>query len=156
MKVSVIPFVFFFLFITGCASTSNNEYRQLPPNSSHKQSAIKQNDLTAEVSCKQGDCQNGFGVKKYPSGDLYYGDFQNGFRHGQGTYMFNTGGKYRGVWIKGLLNGECENDSSFSGWNKGYCTMNEKQQLSFVSNDTKRKKEYKNKATEINKIIQSL
>ena len=95
-------------------------------------------------------------VKKYPSGDLYYGDFQNGFRHGQGTYMFSTGGKYRGIWIKGLINGECEQDFSFSGWNNGYCTTNERQEISFVSKDANRKKENKNKATELNKLIQSL
>jgi hypothetical protein len=41
--------------------------------------------------CTQGDCYNGFGKLKFPSGNSYEGNFVYGTRDGQGTFVFATG-----------------------------------------------------------------
>ena len=35
----------------------------------------------------------------------YYGDVENGKRHGQGTYTWTTGDKFKGKWEAGIRNG---------------------------------------------------
>lgn len=38
----------------------------------------------------------------YPNKDVYSGQWNNGRKHGQGTYVFNaTGMKYIGEWFEG-------------------------------------------------------
>lgn len=41
--------------------------------------------------CSQGDCYNGFGKLKFPSGNSYAGNFVYGTREGQGTFVFAGG-----------------------------------------------------------------
>jgi hypothetical protein len=41
--------------------------------------------------CTQGDCYNGFGKLKFPSGNSYEGNFVYGTREGQGTFVFASG-----------------------------------------------------------------
>ena len=36
-------------------------------------------------------------------GEKYEGEFQDGYRHGQGTYTFSDGRKYIGEWKDGKL-----------------------------------------------------
>ena len=57
------------------------------------------------VGCLEGDCWNNFSKKKYPNG-YYIGEFNNGARNGQGTFVWTN-------WVN--VN---ENEISF-GSNKG-------------------------------------
>ncbi len=52
----------------------------------------------AEAQCLSGDCKNGKGIFKYPSGAKYIGDFKNGEIHGVGTCQYTDGSKYQGEW----------------------------------------------------------
>jgi hypothetical protein len=54
--------------------------------------------------CK-GDCKNGKGTYKWPSGDKYVGEWVDSKFEGQGTYTFSNGDKYVGEWIEGERNG---------------------------------------------------
>ena len=57
--------------------------------------------------CSEGDCEDGMGVYNYPNGDVYFGKFHRGFRHGNGILIFNDGrDKYDGEWIAGRRSGE--------------------------------------------------
>ena len=49
------------------------------------------------VGCLEGDCWNNFSKKKYPNG-YYIGEFNNGARNGQGTFVWSDGEKYIGEW----------------------------------------------------------
>ena len=49
------------------------------------------------VDCLEGDCWNNFSKKQYSNG-YYIGEFNNGKKNGQGTYILNDGEKYIGDW----------------------------------------------------------
>ena len=53
-----------------------------------------------------GNCQNGWGEKAWPNGDMYEGSWKNGLQEGEGTYTW-SGGKmeYDGTYENGLQNG---------------------------------------------------
>lgn len=53
---------------------------------------------TAEAACIQGDCYQGRGTYVYPSGAKYHGQFVKGRIHGQGILYFSNGNKYIGRW----------------------------------------------------------
>ena len=55
------------------------------------------NELTAQ--CLSGDCVNGKGKFKYPSGGIYEGDFLNGEIHGIGKLTYPDGRVYIGYWV---------------------------------------------------------
>jgi hypothetical protein len=61
---------------------------------------------TDGAGCISGDCDNGFGIYRYNEGDVYTGEFKEGFRHGQGTYFWASGDKYVGNWISGKYEGQ--------------------------------------------------
>lgn len=54
------------------------------------QTKIGVNAPTIE-GCLQGDCYNGFGKIKFPSGNSYEGNFLYGIRDGQGKFVFASG-----------------------------------------------------------------
>lgn len=54
------------------------------------QTNIGANAPTIE-GCLEGDCYNGFGRIKFPSGNLYEGNFVFGVRNGQGKFVFASG-----------------------------------------------------------------
>jgi hypothetical protein len=54
------------------------------------QKSIGANAPTIE-DCLQGDCYNGFGKIKFPSGNVYEGNFLYGIREGQGKFVFASG-----------------------------------------------------------------
>ncbi|MEO7975599.1 hypothetical protein [Flavobacterium sp.] len=54
------------------------------------QKSIGANAPTIE-GCLQGDCYNGFGKIKFPSGNSYEGNFVYGVREGQGKFVFASG-----------------------------------------------------------------
>ena len=45
---------------------------------------------------------NGFGAMRYCDGDVYIGQFKDGYRHGHGS-LFQDGEKIEGTWEKDLL-----------------------------------------------------
>lgn len=53
---------------------------------------------TAQAQCIAGDCVNGTGTYKYPSGSRYTGEFKNGEIHGKGICTYTDGSRYQGEW----------------------------------------------------------
>ena len=56
--------------------------------------------------CISGNCQNGFGVKKFDSGTLYIGEFWDDIPSGNGTVIWSNGSIYVGDFIRGEYKGE--------------------------------------------------
>ncbi len=54
--------------------------------------------LTMAAQCISGDCKNGIGTYKYPSGAKYTGHFKNGEIDGIGVCYYTDGSKYQGEW----------------------------------------------------------
>jgi len=50
------------------------------------------------AQCLSGDCKNGKGSYRYPSGAVYTGDFKNGEIHGIGYCVYSDNSKYSGEW----------------------------------------------------------
>ena len=48
---------------------------------------------------------NGIGLRIYPSGARYVGQWKNGIRDGIGTMVWSNGNLYRGEWKCGAMNG---------------------------------------------------
>ncbi len=74
--------------------------------------------------CLSGDCENGYGVWVYESGDLYAGYWTGGFRNGEGTYLYADGQKYTGNVVNNKRNGYgiyyWLDGSTYTGnWNDG-------------------------------------
>lgn len=55
--------------------------------------------LSATAQCLSGDCKNGIGTYKYPSGAKYTGHFTNGEISGVGVCYYTDGSKYQGEWL---------------------------------------------------------
>ncbi|KAK7919824.1 hypothetical protein WMY93_011108 [Mugilogobius chulae] len=48
----------------------------------------------------------GFGVRRYPSGNIYQGEWMNNLRHGEGKMQwFLNGQQYEGTWYNGIQHG---------------------------------------------------
>ena len=72
---------------------------------------------SVSAECVKGNCTNGKGIEKNASGK-YIGEFKDGKRHGQGTYVeaivtgtifprqSYKGGKYTGEWKDGYRHGQ--------------------------------------------------
>ena len=39
-----------------------------------------------QLSCIEGDCNNGYGTNTWADGEKYVGEWKDGKEHGQGTY----------------------------------------------------------------------
>lgn len=63
------------------------------------------NLVMASTGCIRGDCTNGHGTFKWPSGNEYTGTFKNGSRDGQGVFLFTNGDKYIGEFKQGKRTG---------------------------------------------------
>ncbi|KYN02469.1 PREDICTED: radial spoke head 1 homolog [Cyphomyrmex costatus] len=46
------------------------------------------------------------GKTLFSNGDMYVGQYRNGFRHGEGTYVFKNGARYNGDWRHGQKYGQ--------------------------------------------------
>lgn len=64
----------------------------------------KPEKLIAKPECVSGDCKNGKGEMKFPSG-TYNGDWKDGLRSGQGKYTWNNGDVYTGAWLNDKRHG---------------------------------------------------
>ena len=81
---------------------NKNTNKILRKSLSNKKEAKETKNLKVEtdnkpVGCLEGDCWNNFSKKQYPSG-YYIGEFNNGTRNGQGTFVWSDGDKYIGEW----------------------------------------------------------
>jgi len=76
------------------------------------------------AACLSGDCDNGYGVWVFDSGDMYAGYWSGGYRNGEGTYLYTDGQKYTGNFVNNKRNGFGKYNwiagSSYSGeWKDG-------------------------------------
>jgi hypothetical protein len=62
--------------------------------------------VAMQAQCISGDCKNGIGTYKYPSGARYTGHFQNGEIHGVGVCYYTDGSKYQGEWANRFPEGK--------------------------------------------------
>ena len=62
--------------------------------------------LAAKHKCLSGDCRNGKGIASYPKGDMYTGDWKNGFAEGKGVLEYVNGNVYIGEWKDGFATGK--------------------------------------------------
>ncbi len=44
-------------------------------------------------------------MTQYALRNTYFGNFKNGKRHGQGTFLYANGAKYEGTWENNLKHG---------------------------------------------------
>lgn len=58
------------------------------------------------AECISGNCINGKGAYKFPSGSYYSGEFKDGKFHGEGTFFFYNGSQYKGTWESGEMSGK--------------------------------------------------
>ncbi|XP_054624762.1 radial spoke head 10 homolog B isoform X1 [Dunckerocampus dactyliophorus] len=64
-----------------------------------------------ETSWYKGDWvmnkREGWGIRRYPSGNIYFGEWRNHLRHGEGTMRWqNVGQLYIGHWLDGVQHGQ--------------------------------------------------
>lgn len=62
------------------------------------------NDISAQ--CLSGDCVNGRGTFKYPSGAVYQGEFVDGEIHGIGKLTYSDKREYVGEWVNRYQEGK--------------------------------------------------
>lgn len=65
--------------------------------------------------------RHGLGVYKYANGDVYEGQFKDGYMHGKGLYRFSDGDTYEGDFSDGVMHGKgifkySENESYEGDW----------------------------------------
>ena len=78
----------------------------------------------AEAQCLSGNCKDGKGIFKYPSGAKYTGDFRTGEIHGMGLCVYSDGSRYEGQWASRYPEGKgtktLKDGSKLTGtWKKG-------------------------------------
>ena len=61
--------------------------------------------INLNAQCLSGNCNNGYGVKKYQDGTLYIGEWWNDTPSGKGTVIWSDGSIYIGDFEKGAYNG---------------------------------------------------
>ncbi len=61
--------------------------------------------LALQGRCAEGDCRDGEGTVRWPTGESYAGSFRKGRRHGQGSFRWPDGRMYIGEWRDGQPDG---------------------------------------------------
>jgi len=59
----------------------------------------------ANSQCLSGNCNNGYGLKKYKDGTIYVGEWWNDTPSGKGTVIWSDGSIYVGDFSKGMYSG---------------------------------------------------
>ena len=78
------------------------------------------------TGCVSGDCETGYGVYKWKSGEKYEGYWDNDKRNGEGTNYWISGEKYSGEWKDDVRHGSGTNSyksSSIYDYYKGNYVM---------------------------------
>ena len=75
---------------------------------------------SAYAGCIQGNCKDGWGVKKWDTGFKYSGDHKNGKRNGSGVMNYPSGKIYDGEWKNGVRHGQGANYTSNATYNGGW------------------------------------
>lgn len=73
-----------------------------------KQQSVQSPPLNEGISFQPSSCSEDVvkKSKKYPSGDVYDGEFVNGLYHGYGIYSWINGDRYEGMWKNNRREGE--------------------------------------------------
>lgn len=58
-----------------------------------------------EIGCIEGDCDNGYGIYVWGSGEKYEGNWKNMLRNGKGKNYYANGDEYTGEWLNDMKNG---------------------------------------------------
>lgn len=53
--------------------------------------------------CNKGNCREGYGEFEFPSGNRYFGNFENGRIHGQGKMNFASGNILEGQFVENVI-----------------------------------------------------
>ena len=61
--------------------------------------------ILLSAQCIKGDCFNHYSTFKFPNGNIYTGDFENGLASGLGDLQYKNGNRYSGQWEAGKFNG---------------------------------------------------
>ena len=61
--------------------------------------------LSVNAQCTTGNCFDGNGSYLFENGDLYNGLWKKGIPNGYGVYEFVNGDVYKGAWNGGLMHG---------------------------------------------------
>ncbi|MCP4441457.1 MAG: peptidase C14 [Aureispira sp.] len=92
----------------------------------------------AQAQCKEGNCENGWGIYEYSIGDTYQGRYEGNFvegkRSGKGKFVYANGDVYDGNWVDGKPKGYgsriYKNGKIKSGeWNAGRLVRADKPRL---------------------------
>jgi hypothetical protein len=74
-------------------------------------------DSKPKDGCISGDCENGFGVRRYFNGDVYTGNFVSGIRSGYGEYNYASGrDEQKGYWENGDFTVESASKNTNTGF----------------------------------------
>ncbi len=60
--------------------------------------------------CMEGDCDSGVGTGFTEDGQIYEGEWQDGYPHGKGTLYISKEKAVKGEWVKGKLVKEIKDD----------------------------------------------
>jgi hypothetical protein len=58
-----------------------------------------------KTGCIKGNCENGIGTYKWPSGNVYEGQWKDGVQNGAGASKWSSGNVYKGQYKDGYING---------------------------------------------------
>ena len=81
------------------------------------------------IKHEAGDTMNGYGIRVFPDGTIYAGDFLGGHRDGLGALRWSNGHSYFGPWFEDVAHGrgryKFTNGDTFTGeWDSG-CEVGE-------------------------------
>jgi hypothetical protein len=90
--------------------------------------AMRREELLT-IKYEAGDTMNGYGIRVFPDGTIYAGDFLGGQRDGLGVLRWSNGHSYFGSWFEDLAHGRGRyrfpNGDIFTGeWDNG-CEVGE-------------------------------
>jgi hypothetical protein len=82
-------------------------------------------DEVSIVMHKVGDTSNGYGIRVFPDGTLYAGDFLRGSREGVGILRWGNGHSYYGQWLGDVAHGPgvyrfSNGDACAGVWDNGH------------------------------------
>eukprot|EP00826_Nyctotherus_ovalis_P045524 TRINITY_DN5049_c0_g3_i1.p1 TRINITY_DN5049_c0_g3~~TRINITY_DN5049_c0_g3_i1.p1 ORF type:complete len:222 (+),score=56.66 TRINITY_DN5049_c0_g3_i1:2669-3334(+) len=104
-------------------SNEKRKHEEVPPISQDSQTQ-KEEIIDGLKIVEDNEEFTGYGVRNFPNGDRYEGEWKQGKMEGYGKYDFANGDKYEGEYVSGLISGAgiyCySNGSKYEGqWKDG-------------------------------------